>query len=62
MLIDDESAVGAVTYNIQGYISQAPRQNVTERSEVTLETKCNNGVVVVKSGTRLCQNKLSGKQ
>jgi len=38
MSIDDGSAVAAVTYKIQGYISQHPRQNVTEQSEVTLET------------------------
>jgi len=37
MSIDDGSAVAAVTYKIQGYISQHPRQNVTEQSEVTLE-------------------------
>jgi len=36
MSIDDGSAVAAVTYKIQGYISQHPRQNVTEQSEVTL--------------------------
>ena len=39
MSIDDGSVVAAVTYKIQGYISQHPRQNVTERSEVTLENE-----------------------
>jgi len=47
MSIDDGSAVAAVTYKIQGYISQHPRQNVTEQSEVTLGVLRNGSIGAV---------------